>query len=529
MTEAFSTLPDARFVGLAPWCWLTFASSTPTHPFELIAGIHGDVSAALNDVRALLRSELEALIGDVSAGRIRYDDPRLAPLLEDAYAEILATRPHLAAHVAAHRDAGGRFHWSYRKDPHYRSPRALDRIGFFHGRSRDMRQGELQALDSRAVGWLVGLLDGSRSAGELRRLIAARGPGPQSAMTRMLDNMARMDMLVDSARSSVQEHWLRHTQDGDLIHLGHAALMLRAGDEFFLFDPYLMPWTAHADLPSPWASTLPRPSGIFFTHEHDDHLDERALMAFPKDTPIIVPKARAGGLFFDYRTFLTRLGFTDIRELGHGEGFAIPGGAVLAIPFHGEDPCDLRLDRNCYLVAQPGRNVLVWADSGPANDGSSPLTEGVVDDLVAKLGKVDLILCSQQQLMELRALSVYCAFSPPGGWLTPGENGFLDDAYLAEVCRRSGARQFISYATGGADWLPDTHNFIFHGRNRARSALVRAAWKPLESLAPLLEAMGCGWHWAQATDIYRARPDGGTDIIPTSKKLDAAFIFGLDH
>ena len=38
----------------------------------------------------------------------------------------------------------------------------------------------------------------------------------------------------------MRDHWLAHTQDRDVIHLGHAALMYRRQDEFYLFDPWLI-------------------------------------------------------------------------------------------------------------------------------------------------------------------------------------------------------------------------------------------------------------------------------------------------
>ncbi|RMH32764.1 MAG: MBL fold metallo-hydrolase [Nitrospirae bacterium] len=65
--------------------------------------------------------------------------------------------------------------------------------------------------------------------------------------------------------------------------------MYRHQDRFLFFDPWLVPWFAEAPVPSLWTSLLPKPAAIFLTHDHDDHVDPRTLLAFPKETPVIVP------------------------------------------------------------------------------------------------------------------------------------------------------------------------------------------------------------------------------------------------
>ena len=95
-----------------------------------------------------------------------------------------------------------------------------------------------------------------------------------------------------------------------MTHLGHAALMYRQKENFFFFDPWLIPWFAEAPVPSLWTSILPKPSAIFLTHDHDDHVDPRTLLAFPKEIPVIVPnRTNRRALFYDYPALLHGLGF----------------------------------------------------------------------------------------------------------------------------------------------------------------------------------------------------------------------------
>lgn len=530
MSEIWEVLAPKHAISLAPWAWIQLESSTPPSPTAHVTGVSTEVCNALYMARAELRACIEAVIGEVAAGRLRFDDPDLAVRMEDAYAEVVAAVPGLSRHITARRGEDGAFEWSFPLDPSYVPTHKLDRMRIVNALRREVSTGELRALDSAAVGWLVGELQGRHSAAALRAAIARRPEAERAPMERLLLNLHRGGLILDSASAGVTRWWLDHTRDGDLVHLGHAALMARIQDQFVLFDPWLVPWLAEVPAASLWPGLLPAPAAIFFTHEHGDHIDPRAMMGYPRDTPIIVPAMRPGARFtYDYAGQLGRMGYTRVVPLAHGQSYRVGPAEIEAVPFYGEDPCDVDVPRNCYLLADRGRNTLMWADSGPTNAGRSALSDGVVDALVARRGKVHLLLSSQQQIKELRALSVYVALCPPGTWFQAGENGFLTDEYLTEVVARTGARQFISYATGGADWLPGDTSYVFGRHNPARAALITAAWRPWETLRDPLARLGCGWHYARATDIYRPRRDGGTDILAERPELSPEALFAVDH
>jgi len=292
----------------------------------------------------------------------------------------------------------------------------------------------------------------------------------------------------------------------------------------------LLPWFAESSVPSLWGCLLPKPAAVFLTHDHDDHVDPRTLLHLPKDTPIIVPSRRnRKKLYYDYLSLLRELCFGRVVELAHGETWPFEGGAVVSVPFYGEDPCDVEMPRNCYLITDRGHNVLVHADSGPTNDGRSALKDGVISRLVGQYGPIPLVCASQQQLLELRSYAAHAALSPPGRWLDVGENGYLTNAYLAEVCAAARANLFVSYATGGAEWYPDHLSFMFSQRNPARTALLTAHWEPQEKLKDLLSPQGCGYHYARALDIYRAGSGAQMTIVPTGDALTPLNLFRLDH
>ena len=114
------------------------------------------------------------------------------------------------------------------------------------------------------------------------------------------------------------------------------------------------------------------------------------------------------------------------------------------------------------------------------------LKDDVIQQLVGKYGPIPLVFASQQQLLEIRSHAAHAPLSHPGKWLDVGENGYLTNAYLAELCAAAQAKLFVSYATGGADWYPDHLSFMFSQRNPARTALLTAHWEPPEKLKDLL-------------------------------------------
>jgi hypothetical protein len=202
---------------------------------------------------------------------------------------------------------------------------------------------------------------------------------------------------------------------------------------------------------------------------------------------------------------------------------------VYSVPFYGEDPCDLEMPRNCYLIADRGYNVLVHADSGPTNSGKSVLTDRVIQALVQRHGPIPLVFASQQQLLEVRGHAAHAPLSHPGRWLDVGENGYLTHAYLAEVCAAAQAKLFVSYATGGADWYPDHLSFMFSRRNPARTALLTAHWERAETLKELLARQGRGYHYAHALDLFRRTTDGSVEPVATGEALTPLSLYRLDH
>lgn len=524
-------IPHNHYVSLAPWCWVQLESAEPPGPFPFIGGVAPAVAASLQEAHGLLSSAIDTAISDIFSKRAPLDDPDRRQRLEDAYAELVNARPYLKQHIRCGRGPDGTFHWDFPIDPTKSATVNNGGLRIFHAVNR-------QALpigfnDRRlgpSVGKLLGLLDGTRTSDELRSALAGMPRDSQTVLVQLFEALQLHGCLAASPTASVRRHWFDVVQDQDMVHLGHAALLYRQRGTVFLFDPWLLPWFAESPLPSLWGGLLPKPAAVFLTHDHDDHVDPRTLLHLPKDIPIIVPSGRnRRQLYFDYRALLTELGFDQVVELAHGESWAFEGGAIIAVPFYGEDPCDLEMPRNCYLISDRGYNVLVHADSGPTNHGRSALKDNVIQQLVEKYGSIPLVLASQQQLLEIRSHAAHAPLSHPGKWLDVGENGYLTNAYLADLCAAAHARLFVSYATGGADWYPDHLSFMFSRRNPARTTLLTAHWEDPEKLKDLLASQEGRYHRAHALDLYRATGQGEIQVISTADALSPLSLYRLDH
>ena len=531
MNTIWDSLPRHQYLALAPWCWVQLESAEAPGPFPFVAGVAPEVVASLHEAHSLLASSIDTAISDVFSKRAPLDDPDRHRRLEDAYTELVNGRPYLKQHIRCGRKPDGTFQWEFSTDPTKSARVSNGGLRIFHSVKR---QAIPIGFDQRPLGPMVGkvlgFLDGTHQTEEIKTIVTTSGRDAERVLTRLVESLHQYECLVSSNSSSVKPHWFKTVQDRDTVHLGHAAVLYRQRDNVLLFDPWLLPWFAESSVPSLWGPLIPKPTAIFLTHDHDDHVDPRTLLHFSKDTPIIVPSRRnRRTLFYDYLSLLRELGFGRVIELAHGEQWSFDGGAVHAVPFYGEDPCDLEMPRNCYLINDRDHNVLVHADSGPTNGGRSPLKDGIIQQLVQKHGPIPLVLASQQQLLEIRSHAAHAALSHPGKWLDVGENGYLTNVYLADLCAAAQAKLFVSYATGGAEWYPDHLSFMFSQRNPARTALLTAHWEPPEKLKELLSRQGCGYHYAQALDVYRATADGRVDRLSAGDALAPLTLYRLDH
>jgi L-ascorbate metabolism protein UlaG (beta-lactamase superfamily) len=108
--------------------------------------------------------------------------------------------------------------------------------------------------------------------------------------------------------------------------LGHATALLELGGARLLTDPVLRDRVGHLrrHAASPPADITDGIDAVLLSHLHLDHADVASLRRLPRDVAVLGPRG-SGSL-------LRRLGFVRTIELGIGDGVAVAGVTVTAVP-----------------------------------------------------------------------------------------------------------------------------------------------------------------------------------------------------
>ena len=109
----WTTIDPTQHVGLNPWVWVQLESTEPPGPFPFLGGVEPEVVSSLHQVH-------EIMMSGIMAKRTSVDDPQLSRRLEDAYAEVVQSRPSLQRHIQCGRKSDGTFHWTIPKIPQLR-------------------------------------------------------------------------------------------------------------------------------------------------------------------------------------------------------------------------------------------------------------------------------------------------------------------------------------------------------------------------------------------------------------------------
>ena len=205
----------------------------------------------------------------------------------------------------------------------------------------------------------------------------------------------------------------------NLEYLGHAGWLIE-GDNFrCICDPWFGPSGAFFSqwLPFPtnrdlWdASLLSNLDFIYISHAHEDHLDPWVLEQVDRSTVFVIPEFKDPIL----RTTLSKMGFTDVRELTRDKTEIFKGVKVKIV----ED--DGYMDQDSCMLLDTGDHKIL-------NLNDCHLDFGVIEECI---GDVDILM-----LQATSAIWWPCAYD-------------YDDQDLRDKCiqkRHNAVRRAIKYA-----------------------------------------------------------------------------------
>lgn len=357
-------------------------------------------------------------------------------------------------------------------------------------------EGEAAAAELAAFGRTLGALQRVAGREAVAPLIAAGTPGSKQLFRDLAQHRLAIQ-VVD--RLSLGDGM----RPGEVKHLGHATLLANLGGAFVLIDPWFLPGSGRdLELP-PALCDLPPLVGIFFTHHHWDHVNLETLLKLDKDTPVYVPDQPAGPVVPRTARMLEVLGFRSVYVLPHGARVAVgQGGYVEAAPFTGEDPTGLQFGANTYVLGHGGKAGWVHVDSGPDRHGKSAVTEGIAAALRKRHGALSPIWATRRQ--ERGTVCEYdwtFLLRPFAEWTEPTENCCTGASFLADLAAAAGATSVVVYSEGGADWYPESTDFLRRGGPDPMAPVYEDGWDTVEAIAVALGAAGATMTLSSPRDV----------------------------
>ena len=114
--QILDAFPCDHYLSLVPWARLNLRHPDFPPPLSYLGGVASEVAASLQEAHGLLFGDLTAAISDMVVGRVSLGDHKLRVLVEDAYTELVQSRPHLRAHIRCGREPDGTFRWEFPKE-----------------------------------------------------------------------------------------------------------------------------------------------------------------------------------------------------------------------------------------------------------------------------------------------------------------------------------------------------------------------------------------------------------------------------
>lgn len=355
----------------------------------------------------------------------------------------------------------------------------------------NLRDAPLAAF-GRALGWLAHGIDES----ELRARLALMPPEIALAV----EALQRAGLLTDRREPTLE------LEPGQIAHLGHATLLANLGGEHVLIDPWLPP-AGRDDRPAPLAvSALPEIAAVLISHHHFDHLHLETLLRLDKTIPIYVPIQPAGAPLVAKSDLLLRhLGFTDVRELAAGVtlDFGTRGG-ITAVPFYGEDPTRIGYRGLCYVLHHHDCAALVHVDSSADHEGRSLISTGGAADLVRRFGPLSPLFATRRQERGLMIDYPWeFLLQPAPLWIRPADNCDNGARFLAALTRACAATELVLYSEGGADFYPESTDFLRRPSTPARMAPYEYLWDPLDEIRAAVQDAGAALRLSDPRDVFR--------------------------
>lgn len=162
-----------------------------------------------------------------------------------------------------------------------------------------------------------------------------------------------------------QKRMASEAQGVEVTYLGHAGVMVRAGESTLMVDPVIAYKNDDESNKTTFDDIPHFIDYVMVTHTHMDHVCLETLIQLKhKVGQILVPKSNSGNLADpSIKLMLKAIGFKDVLELEDMESLDFAEGKITALPFLGEH-ADVNIrSKAAWLIEAGGQRIMAAADS----------------------------------------------------------------------------------------------------------------------------------------------------------------------
>jgi L-ascorbate metabolism protein UlaG (beta-lactamase superfamily) len=296
----------------------------------------------------------------------------------------------------------------------------------------------------KAVGALLPLLNGAFGEREVMVGLDARLDGEAARFARdVLSQWREADFVHEGP--AAPNAFLQSAVRPRVTFMGHSSIMLQSRQTAVLTDPL---FRARLGIPPMAFDTARLKLGaICCSHSHWDHSDVATLLHFDKSTPIVIPRVHTPTVFNPpIVPMLTRLGFTNVREIEIWDRVQIDDIEIVAVPFHGEqDEPDAEIDHYTYVLRTEGLSVYGGVDAYRDTYG----------EMLPALERVRQEWAPDVAFLPVSRMTYAWKHGGVNGFCRSVDTNLLDQWFqytasaeqAVEWARRLGVRRVVPYAT----------------------------------------------------------------------------------
>ncbi len=292
-----------------------------------------------------------------------------------------------------------------------------------------------------------------------------------------------------------------------VTHGGHAFLAVATPTSFVLVDPVFWPNRSDFRIPPFNSRNIGKPTAVFLTHGHSDHLNLQYLLELDPETPVYIPGVSPRWHGAPLEWILRDIGLKNINVVVPGQSLSFSDDLEVEVfDFFGEARSIVSFPGVVYGFRRRGCGVLCLADTSPDSERQNLLDNSIFRNSVKSNGPYQVMMSTWWQeirhFFEVSPLSLLRDDVKIQDWLLPTEFCKTSPEFLRSLASFAGARHVGLYAESG--W----QLFLPPGEDDEYIAAQTLFWQKQHEFGSALGPIGCGLSKARPHDWWEVLRSG---------------------